>query len=82
MLRARAIECNAYVFAPAQYGRHPGGRKTYGRSLIINPWGELLADDGEQPGIVMTNVEPAKAKKARYEMPSLHDDRPYSISVK
>ena len=82
MLRACAIECNAYVFAPAQYGRHPGGRKIYGRSLIINPWGELLADDGEQPGIVMTNVEPAKAIKARCKMPSLHHDRPYSMCVK
>ena len=56
LLRARAIENGAYVFAPAQCGTHPHGRKTYGHSLIVDPWGEVLADGGEQPGVIMAEI--------------------------
>ena len=50
LLRARAIETGCFVFAPAQTGEHAEGRRTYGHSLIIAPWGEILADGGEEPG--------------------------------
>lgn len=78
LLRARAIECGAYVFAPAQCGTHAGGRRTWGHSLIVDPWGEILADGGERPGFVIADIDPAKAAEARRAIPALAHDRPYS----
>ena len=78
LLRARAIENGCFVFAPAQCGEHEGGRKTYGHSLIIDPWGEILADGGEDPGIVMAEIDPGRVEAIRSRVPSLHHDRPYS----
>ena len=78
LLRARAIENGAYVFAPAQCGTHPHGRKTYGHSLIVDPWGEVLADGGEQPGVIMAEIDPARIAEARRTLPSLTHDRPYA----
>jgi len=75
LLRARAIECGAFVFAAAQCGEHPGNRKTYGHSLIIAPWGEVLADGGEEPGFVMAEIDMAEVAKARGQVPSLAHDR-------
>jgi len=77
LLRSRAIETGCYVFAPAQCGDHAGGRKTYGHSMIIDPWGEVLADGGEEPGFVVADIEPAKVAEAREKMPSLHHDRAF-----
>jgi predicted amidohydrolase len=76
--RARAIETGCYVFAPAQCGEHAEGRKTYGHSLIVAPWGEVLADGGEAVGIVSAEIDPAKIDEARRMVPSLQHDRPFA----
>lgn len=76
--RARAIENGAFVFAPAQCGVHAEGRETYGHSLIVDPWGEILADGGEEPGIVLAEINPAAVARARARIPSLRHDRPFA----
>ncbi len=81
LLRARAIENAAYVFAPAMCGEHAGNRQTYGHALIVDPWGEVLADAGEEPGIVYADVDPARVAKIRGMMPSLEHDRPYVLDA-
>ncbi|MGC2200401.1 MAG: carbon-nitrogen hydrolase family protein [Stellaceae bacterium] len=75
LLRARAIENGCFVFAPAQWGEHAEGRRTYGHSLIVDPWGEVLADAGEGVGIVSARVDTAAIAKARRMVPSLQHDR-------
>lgn len=75
LLRARAIECGAYVFAAAQCGTHPGNRKTYGHSLIVAPWGEILADAGEEIGVITASLDLAKVDEARLMVPALRHDR-------
>ncbi|MGE0722908.1 MAG: carbon-nitrogen hydrolase family protein [Alphaproteobacteria bacterium] len=77
LLRSRAIETGCYVFAPAQTGEHAEGRKTYGHSLIVSPWGEVLADGGEEGGFVIAEIDPAKVDEARRMVPSLTHDRPF-----
>jgi predicted amidohydrolase len=77
LLRARAIENAAYVFAPAQCGEHPHGRLTHGHSLIVDPWGTVLADGGDEPGYIIAEIDPAKVDDARRSLPSLTHDRPY-----
>jgi deaminated glutathione amidase len=76
--RARAIETGCYLFAPAQCGEHAEGRKTYGHSLIVAPWGEVLVDGGEEVGIVSAEIDPAKIDEARRMVPSLQHDRPFA----
>jgi deaminated glutathione amidase len=78
LTRARAIENGAYVIAPAQCGVHPGGRRTFGHSLIVSPWGEVLADGGEAPGIIRADIDPAKSLEARARIPSLMHDRDFA----
>ena len=78
LLRSRAIETGCFVFAPAQCGEHAEGRKTYGHSLIVDPWGTILADGGEEPGVVMAEIDPSKVGEARRMVPSLGHDRPYT----
>ena len=78
LVRARAIETGAYVFAPAQCGEHAGGRKTYGHALIVGPWGEVMADAGENPGYIMAEVDPARVAAARLMIPSLEHDRAFT----
>jgi predicted amidohydrolase len=77
LLRARAIENGAFVLAPAQGGTHANGRKTYGHSLIIAPWGEILAEGGTEPGVIVADIDPAAVTDARSRVPSLQHDRPY-----
>ncbi len=79
LLKARAIENACYIFAPAMCGEHAGNRQTYGHALIVDPWGEVLADGGEAPGIVYADIDPARVAKIRSMMPSLEHDRPYVI---
>ncbi len=80
LLRARAIENGAFVLAPAQVGTHEGGRETYGHSLIIDPWGTILAEgDGENIGIIMAELDLGAVKTAREAIPALLHDREYSI---
>lgn len=78
LLRARAIENGAFVIAPAQGGHHANGRKTYGHSLIIAPWGEILAEAGTDPGVILAEIDPEAAKDARARIPNLQHDRPFS----
>lgn len=78
LLRARAIENGAFVFAPAQWGEHPVGRKSYGHALIVDPWGEILADGGETVGFITARIDPAKVAEARRSVPSLQHDRPFA----
>src|SRR5690348_14853069 len=79
LLRARAIENGAFVLAPAQGGTHANGRKTFGHSLIIAPWGEILAEAGTEPGVIVADIDPATVTDARTRVPSLQHDRPYKI---
>jgi predicted amidohydrolase len=78
LLQARAIETGCFVFAPAQCGDHEDGRQSYGHSLIIAPWGEILADGGEEPGIVMAELDLGAVAKARGMVPSLTHDRDFA----
>jgi predicted amidohydrolase len=78
LLRARAIENGCFVMAPAQGGTHANGRKTYGHSLIVGPWGDILAEAGTEPGIVAVELDLAEIAAARARLPSLHHDRPFS----
>ena len=78
LLRARAIENGCFVFAPAQWGEHAAGRKSYGHSLIVDPWGEVLADGGEETGIVTARIDPARIAEARRMVPSLQHDRAFT----
>ena len=78
LLRARAIENGCFVFAPAQWGEHTAGRKSYGHSLIVDSWGEVLADGGEEVGIVTAHIDPARIAEARRMVPSLTHDRAFT----
>ncbi|WP_417790180.1 carbon-nitrogen hydrolase family protein [Terasakiella pusilla] len=79
LLRARAIENGCFVIAPGQCGTHKGDRETYGHSLIIAPWGEILSEAGEEPGIFMADLDLSEVDKARGKVPSLKHDRPYPL---
>jgi predicted amidohydrolase len=80
LLRARAIETGCYVFAPCQYGVHAGDRATYGHSLIIDPWGQVLADGGEDRGVVVAEVDPAAVGRARGMVPALQHDQAFDLA--
>lgn len=71
LLRARAIENQCYVMAPAQGGRHPSGRVTWGHTMIIDPWGEILACRDEGPGVVIAEVDTARIAAVRDSLPAL-----------
>jgi predicted amidohydrolase len=77
LLKARAIENGCFVFAPAMCGEHPGNRTTYGHSLVVDPWGDVLADGGEAPGIVYAEVDPARVERVRAMLPCLTHDREF-----
>jgi predicted amidohydrolase len=78
LLRARAIENGAFVVAPAQGGTHANGRKTYGHSLIVAPWGEVLAEAGTEPGVIVADIDPALSALARARVPNLQHDRAFA----
>lgn len=78
LLRARAIENGAFVIAPAQGGTHANGRKTYGHSLIVAPWGEVLAEAGTEPGVILAEIDPAQSALARARVPNLQHDRTFA----
>ena len=71
LLRARAIENQCYLMAPAQGGRHPSGRVTWGHTMIIDPWGEILACRDEGPGLVIADLDPARIAAVRESLPAL-----------
>jgi predicted amidohydrolase len=81
LLRARAIENGAFVIAAAQGGLHANGRKTYGHSLIVAPWGEVLAEAGTEPGVIFAKIDPALSAEARGRIPNLEHDREFTGPV-
>ena len=80
LLRARAIENGCFVIAPAQGGHHDNGRKTYGHSLIISPWGEILAQGGTDPCVISARIDLERVTEARARISSLSHDRPFAVS--
>lgn len=79
LLRARAIENGAWVIAAAQGGLHEDGRETYGHSLIVDPWGRVVADAGnDEPGIVLADIDPSASVEARRKIPNLQNAREFS----
>ena len=81
LLRARAIETGSFLLAAAQGGKHESGRETYGHSLIVSPWGEVLAEAGSEPGIVIADLDLTLADLARARIPALVHDRAMSLTV-
>jgi predicted amidohydrolase len=79
LLRARAIECQCYVFAAAQGGCHENGRETFGHSLVVSPWGEIIAEGGVQPAVTFADVELQRLEDVRRQVPSLSHDRPFDV---
>jgi len=75
LLRARAIENQVFVLAPAQCGKHPRGRQTYGKSLICDPWGDVLAQCAEGEGFAMANLDFAAQDRVRAQLPCLTHKR-------
>jgi predicted amidohydrolase len=80
LLRARAIETGCFVFAAAQGGMHENKRETFGHSLIVSPWGEILAEGGTEPGVFLAKIDPAKVETARKAIPSLQHGRRFSVA--
>ena len=81
LLRSRAIENGAYMIAAAQGGDLADGRETYGHSLIINPWGEIIAEvDGEEPGVALAEIDTDNVKAARSKIPNLVNNRAFSLT--
>lgn len=78
LLRARAIETGCFVIAAAQTGSHAEGRLTYGHSLIVDPWGEILADGGEDVGVTLARIDTARVAEVRRQVPSLTHTRPFT----
>jgi predicted amidohydrolase len=80
LLRARAIENGAFVIAAAQGGRHEDGRETYGHSLIVDPWGRILAEvDSDEPGVAVAEIDPAQSSAARKKIPNLKNAREFAL---
>jgi predicted amidohydrolase len=81
LLRARAIETGCFVLAAAQGGLHENGRSTYGHSLIISPWGEILAEAGDEPCVIAAEIDPAEVAAARQRIPALNHVRPFEVTL-
>jgi deaminated glutathione amidase len=79
LCRARAIENGAFVLAAAQGGKHENGRETFGHSLVVDPWGRVLAEGGTDPGVIVAVIDPAAATAARAKIPSLQHGRRFEI---
>jgi predicted amidohydrolase len=80
--RARAIENGAFVVSAAQGGLHEDGRETYGHSLIIGPWGDIIAElPHDEPGIVLARIDPEEAVKARQRIPAIANERDFALSA-
>jgi predicted amidohydrolase len=77
--RARAIENGCFVLAAAQGGKHENNRETFGHSLIVDPWGRVLAEGGTEPGVIMAEIDPAEVAKARGRIPSLQHGRRFEL---
>ena len=81
LIRARAIETGTFVLAAAQGGLHENGRSTFGHSLIVSPWGEVLAEGGEEPGVVFADIDLAASAEARARIPALKHGRDFDVAI-
>lgn len=82
LVRARAIETGCFVIAPAQAGKHEDGRETFGHSLIVSPWGDVLAEGGAaEPGVVMAELDLAEVARARGRIPALSNEQTFSLKT-
>jgi len=82
LLRARAIENGAYVVAAAQGGLHEDGRETYGHSLIVDPWGRIVAEAAhDEPGVIVAEIDPAQSLAARRKIPNLKNAREFAVNA-
>ncbi len=79
LTRARAIENGCFVFAAAQGGRHEDGRETFGHSVVIDPWGRVLAEGGTEPGVIFADVDPSEVATVRARIPSLQHGRRFEV---
>ncbi len=81
LLRARAIETGSFVIAAAQGGRHASGRETYGHSLVVDPWGGIMAEADAQPGVILADLDAERAGEARARIPTLKHQRPITLEA-
>ena len=81
LLGARAIENGAFVLAAAQGGTHETGRRTYGHSMIVDPWGRILAEAGDDPGVIVADIDLSLVAEARGRIPALRHDRPFTLTT-
>jgi len=79
LMRARAIENGTFVFAAAQGGKHQNGRETFGHSLVVDPWGRILAEGGTEPAVLIAEIDPAEVAAARARIPSLRHGRRFEL---
>ena len=79
LMRSRAIENGCFVFAAAQAGKHENGRDTFGHSLVVDPWGTVLAEGGTEPGVILAEIDPAQVSAARSRIPSLYNGRRFEL---
>src|ERR1051325_5713003 len=79
LMRARAIENGCFVFAAAQGGKHENGRETFGHSVVVDPWGRIIAEGSDEPGVVMAEIAPADIVTARTRIPSLQHGRRFEV---
>lgn len=80
LMRARAIETGCFVIAAAQGGKHENGRETFGHSLVVDPWGRIIAEGGTEPGVIMAEIDPALVAEARSRVPSLEHGRRFEVA--
>ena len=81
LLRARAIENGAFVIAAAQGGLHEDGRETFGHSLVVDPWGKILAEaDHDEPGVIVAEIDTAQSAEARKKIPNLRNAREFGVA--
>jgi predicted amidohydrolase len=81
LVRARAIETGTFMLAATQGGLHENGRSTYGHSLIVSPWGEVVAEGGEDPGVIFADLDLAQSAEARARIPSLKHGRDFKVEI-
>jgi len=81
LTRARAIETSAFVLAATQGGLHENGRSTFGHSIVVSPWGEVLAEAGEEPGVILADIDLAASEEARARIPAIKHGREFEIEI-
>jgi deaminated glutathione amidase len=81
LTRARAIETGAFVLAATQGGLHENGRSTFGHSIVVSPWGEVLTEAGEEPGVIFADIDLAASEEARARIPAIKHGREFEIEI-